>query len=166
MNPRSLPPRPAPQRRDRLLEEENHDSYRSLIKLREPTLCPQCKAVFHAGRWQWSPLPEHAHQALCPACRRIADDFPAGFVHLSGPFFAAHRSEIMHLIDHEAQRAYRNHPLQRIMTTRELANGTQITTTDIHLARALGEAVHHAYQGRLAYHYNPEQALLRVTWQH
>jgi hypothetical protein len=41
-----------------------------------------------------------------------------------------------------------------------------VTTTDIHLARGMGEALHHAYQGELEYHYNPEQNLLRVIWTH
>jgi len=26
------------------------------------------------------------------------------------------------------------------------------------------EALHHAYQGELEFHYNPEQNLLRVNW--
>ena len=41
---------------------------------------------------------------------------------------------------------------------------TVVTTTDPHLARALDEAVHHAYRGKLEFHYNPEQNLLRVHW--
>jgi hypothetical protein len=40
----------------------------------------------------------------------------------------------------------------------------QITTTDIHLARGIGEALHHAYQGELEYHYHEKDNLLRVVW--
>jgi hypothetical protein len=43
-------------------------------------------------------------------------------------------------------------------------DGITVTTTDIHLARGIGDAVHHAYQGALDFHYNPEQNLLRVSW--
>jgi hypothetical protein len=50
------------------------------------------------------------------------------------------------------------------MEIEEKSDTALITTTDIHLARGIGEAVHHAYQGELDYHYNPEEALLRVTW--
>ena len=39
-----------------------------------------------------------------------------------------------------------------------------ITTTDIHLARDIGEAVHAAYNGELQYHYNKEENLMRVLW--
>jgi hypothetical protein len=43
-------------------------------------------------------------------------------------------------------------------------DGVLITTTDIHLARGIGEALHHAYQGELEYHYNEQENLLRVVW--
>jgi hypothetical protein len=39
-----------------------------------------------------------------------------------------------------------------------------VTTTDMHLARGIGEALQHAYQGDLEYRYNPDQNLLRVSW--
>lgn len=35
------------------------------------------------------------------------------------------------------------------MAREDTADGRLITTTDAHLARGLGEAVHHAYQGTL-----------------
>ena len=50
------------------------------------------------------------------------------------------------------------------MDIEKTEHGTSITTTDIHLARGIGEALHHAYQGELEFHYNPEQNLLRVNW--
>lgn len=40
-----------------------------------------------------------------------------------------------------------------------------VTTTRIHFARGIGEAVRHAYQGHLESHYNREENLLRVHWQ-
>ena len=41
--------------------------------------------------------------------------------------------------------------------------GLLITTTDIHLARRIGEAVHHAYGGELKYHYEDNEHRLRVN---
>ena len=66
-----------PVRRDRLIQEERHDTYRSKGKLREPTVCPGCGAIYHAGMWQWVTAPEQAHQQSCPACLWIEDDYPA-----------------------------------------------------------------------------------------
>ena len=155
-----------PIRHDRLLQEEVHDTYKAKGKLPEPTVCQQCQAVFQDGRWGWREIPKDAHSETCPACHRINDNFPAGFVTLSGLFFQSHRTEIMALIRHEEQRARLTHPLQRIMGVEEEKDAVLVTTTDIHLARACGEAVHRAYQGELEFHYNPEETLLRVHWTH
>ncbi|MDO9053157.1 MAG: BCAM0308 family protein [Gallionella sp.] len=153
-----------PIRHDRLLQEARHDTYKAKGKLPEPAVCSDCGAVFHDGRWQWLPAPANAHQTSCPACHRIRDHFPAGYVSLSGNFFPEHEHEILQLIQHREAQEKINHPLQRIMAIEKTAQGTQITTTDIHLARGIGEALHHAYQGELEYHYNPDQNLLRVNW--
>lgn len=155
-----------PIRHDRLLQEQRHDSYKIKGKLPEPTVCPQCGAIFLDGRWSWGKAPKEANLATCPACHRVNDNFPAGFVTLHGPFLETHRDEITSLVRHEEERARDRHPLQRIMGMEDQAEGMLVTTTDIHLARAIGEAVHRAYQGELEYHYNPEENLLRVFWTH
>lgn len=149
-----------------IFEERVHDSYKISGKLAEPTLCPLCKAVFHQGRWQWLTAPENAHRHNCPACQRIKDHFPAGFLTLEGDFFRTHRTEIMNLVRHFEEKEKKEHPLKRIISSGDSENGVQIATTDIHLARGMGEAVHHAYQGDLEFHYNQAENLLRVHWFH
>jgi len=166
MNKQTHPPGFKLTRRDQLVQEEVHDTYKSKGKLPEPTLCPDCGAVFHAGRWQWLAKPKEAHQECCPACHRIRDRFPAGYVTLSGDFFASHEEEILQLIRNHEAKAKSSHPLQRIMDIEKTPQGTLVTTTDIHLARGIGDALHHAHHGELEFHYNPEQNLLRVTWTH
>ena len=165
MSSRSIPPGFHPARRDRLLQEAEHDSYKTRGKLPDPTICTHCGAVFRGGRWQWGVMaPADAHRANCPACWRVQDHYPAGFVFLEGDFLLAHREEIGHLVRNEAERQRAEHPLKRVMAIDESETGLRVSTTDIHLARAIGEAVHHAYQGQLEFHYNPEGALLRVHW--
>lgn len=166
MSKTAIPPGFHLVRRDQMFEERVHDSYKIRGKLQEPTVCPQCNAVFHQGRWQWIAAPKGAHEHLCPACLRIHDQYPAGFVNLSGDFFASHRDEIMNLVRNKEKREREEHPLQRIMGTEEKNGGVEVTTTDIHLARLIGEALHHAYQGELEFHYNPNDYLLRVNWSH
>ena len=151
-------------RHDGIFQEREHDTYKAKGKFPEPTVCPQCGAVFHKGRWQWRQPPASAHQETCPACHRIHDHYPAGFLSLKGPFFQAHRGEIMHLVHNEEKRERTEHPLKRIMAVEEQDDATLVTTTDIHLARRIGEALHHAYQGDLEFHYNPAENLLRVSW--
>jgi NMD protein affecting ribosome stability and mRNA decay len=153
-------------RHDNLFQERVHDAYKSKGKLLEPSVCSQCGAVFHEGRWQWLQAPADAHMVTCPACHRIHDHYPAGFLTMKGEFFATHRDEIMHLVRNHEQHERKEHPLKRIIAAEEKDGETVVTTTDIHLARGIGEALHHAYQGELEYHYNPEQNLLRVSWTH
>lgn len=45
-------------------------------------------------------LQEDAHQTYCPACHRISDRFPAGYVTLSGEFFATHEQEVLQQVRH------------------------------------------------------------------
>lgn len=151
-------------RHDGIFKEEIHDTYQLKSKLAEPTVCSQCQAVYHQGRWQWLTAPANAHQGICPACHRIRDDYPAGYLTLQGVFYLAHREEIMHLVRNHEKHQCAEHPLKRIMKIEESVDLTLVTTTDIHLVRGMGEAIHHAYQGDLEFHYNPEENKLRVYW--
>ena len=148
----------------RLLEEWEHDTYKSKRKLSEPTVCPQCTAVYHKGRWQWGDTPDGAEHETCPACQRMQDKVPAGFLTLSGDFFAEHREEIIRAIRNLEENENAEHPLKRIMNIENQAEGVLITFTDPHLARGAGEVVQHAYKGQLDFTYQAEERLLRVTW--
>ena len=58
-------------RMDRLIHERVHDPYKTKSKLPEPTVCPNCYAVFKEGRWQWADSwPINAHRQTCQACHR------------------------------------------------------------------------------------------------
>lgn len=70
----------------------------------------------------------------------------------------------MHLVQHVEKKEKTGHPLKRIMATEIKDHEVLITTTDIHLARGIGEAIHDAYQGELEFHYNAAENLLRVHW--
>ena len=149
---------------EQLLQELVHDSYKSKRKPHEPTRCPDCGAVFLRGRWTWGESPRNAHAERCPACHRVHDHFPAGYVTLRGPFFDQHREEILQRVRHCEAAEKPEHPLQRIMALEANGEGALVTTTDAHLARGIGEALHDAYKGELEYHYNKAENLLRVTW--
>lgn len=153
-----------PVRRDELRPERVHDTYQLKGKLPEPAVCSGCDAVYHAGRWQWSTPPENAKAVLCPACHRIKDRFPAGYLDIAGDYFAAHHVQLVSLLRHHEQHERAEHPLARIMAIEDTPSGALVTTTDIHLARNLGEALHDAYQGELEFHYNEAENLLRVHW--
>lgn len=151
-------------RRDRLVKDQYHDTYREGKKRTEPSVCPQCGAVFSGGRWAWSEAPEGAASFICPACQRVADDFPAGYVELQGAFFELRRDEILNLVKNEEKQEKGEHPLERIMQVRTENGHTLITTTGVHMARRIGEAVVRAYQGDLTFTYGDNEKTIRVNW--
>lgn len=148
----------------RAQQDHVDDPYHQQWKPRGPAVCPDCGAVFQEGRWQWMSAPTDSEHELCPACRRIKDNYPAGIVTLAGSFLKEHQDEILHLARHQEELENSEHPLNRIMNIREEAGGLEITTTDIHLPRRIGEAIHRAYHGDLDYHYEAEKYFLRVRW--
>jgi NMD protein affecting ribosome stability and mRNA decay len=151
-------------RKDRLLREWVHDPYQSKRKLPEPTVCPDCNAVYHDGRWQWAENPSEAHEVKCPACRRIHDGVPVGFLSLGGEFFLKHKDEILNLVHNSEAKEKSEHPLERIMDIEEQEDGLLITFTGAHVTRGVGEALHHAYKGELDFHYSDEDKIIRVSW--
>ncbi len=152
-------------RRDRLVKDHAHDPYKARGKLPEPTVCPQCGAVWQDGRWRWSLRPAPAHETLCQACERINDRYPAGEITLAGGFFAAHRDEILNLVRNTEEREKQEHPGHRLMVMNSVEGGMVVTTTDIHLPRRIGDALHDAYKGELNLDYDEDGYFVRVRWQ-
>ena len=151
-------------RRDRLIQESNHDPYHAQAKLKSPTACPTCGAVYLDGKWTWATAPKNARAHVCPACQRIEDRVPAAFLTLRGDFLNSHKVEIMNLIQNYQEHERTEHPLKRIMGREEQADGIVFTFTDAHLARGIGDALYNAYEGEVDYQYSNEDIMLRVSW--
>lgn len=151
-------------RRDKLIQQERQDVYRTRGKYHEPTVCADCGALFEGGRWSWGKAPAGAARAVCPACRRIADRFPAGRVELSGDFYRGHRDEILNLVRNAEAAEKAERPLERIMEIADEAGKALVTTTGIHVARRIGESLSRSYQGELDYRYGDGEDSIRVVW--
>jgi len=151
-------------RRDRMIQEYQHDTYKLVCKLKEPTVCPACKAVYHKGRWSWAVPPAEAHETLCPACHRIQDKCPKGLLTLKGAFAQEQREQVMGLAKNIEAKETKEHPLARIMSIEQQPEGVVVSTTDSHLPRQIGEALKHAYHGELVVHYDENEDFVRVTW--
>lgn len=151
------------QERTRIFNDQRTDVYREKKKYKDPTRCPHCHALFSEGRWTWNESLLDTFEALCPACRRIEDNYPAGFVEISGPFSKEHHPEIMHLIKNVEQAESEEHPLERIMEIHTDDEITTLSTTGIHLPRRIGAALKNAYKGNLEISYESEN-YIRVHW--
>ena len=151
-------------RHDRFVQEYQHDSYKMPGKLKEPTVCKSCGALYHKGRWTWGAKPAEADEIVCPTCLRIQDKYPKGFVTLRGSYTDQHRDEVMGLIHNTEAKEKREHPLARIMTIEHKPEGLVVSTTDTHLSRRIGEALKHAHHGELDLQYDKGEDFIRVTW--
>ena len=160
------PQRPTTTRRIAGRAQQDHilDPYQREQKLHDGTVCPQCRATYHEGRWQWGTKAEGADQELCPACRRIYDKFPAGIVTLRGEFAQQQKDEMIRLARHQEEAEKKEHPLNRIISIEDDVQGVVISTTDIHLPRRIGEAVKRAFHGKIDDHFEKDGYFVRITW--
>lgn len=152
-------------RQDRLIKEKRHDAYRKRDKWPEPTLCTECAALFVNGRWTWEKPTEKANETICPACRRCADNYPAGYIEIKGDFLKKHGDEILSLIRNIEKQEKGEHPLERIISITDEREHTLVTTTGIHIARRIGEALSRSYKGDFSFQYGEGEKSIRVYWQ-
>jgi hypothetical protein len=151
--------------RDRIFEDKRHDPYQTRGKYTEPSVCGDCGAIFHRGRWQWGSVSDGASRVVCPACLRTRDKLPAGSFTLAGAFFDAHREEVLALVAHAAARERQEHSLHRVMQLEQGADQTVVTSTDVHLPQRIAEALHHAYHGQFELKYGHDEYTAHAKWQ-
>ncbi|MBL8483684.1 MAG: hypothetical protein JNJ60_15910 [Rhodocyclaceae bacterium] len=141
------------------------DPYRARLKFREGTRCPGCGALYRAGNWVWdSDAMLGMYESLCPACRRVHDCLPAGYLRIDGSFAAAHRDRILQLLEDQNRIVCRREPLARIMSMLERDGVIEVTTTDADLALKLGEALQASYGGELDCEFNEAHHLVHALW--
>jgi len=63
----------------------------------------------------------------------------------------------------QARRAARS-PLNRIIGIEQDEDRVVITTTDVHLPRRTGAAIHRTFQGTLDHHFDEVGYFIRVNW--
>ena len=153
-----------PRYRDRIYDDPRHDPYQTKGKYPEPTVCTGCHAVYQHGHWVRGAAPSGAHAAECPACHRIRDKQPAGYLTLTGAEVEAHREALVQLVRNVEKHETAEHPLHRIIDIGQDAGEMVVTTTDVHLPQRIGEAVRHAHKGRLEVTYGQDEYFVRVNW--
>jgi len=163
--PSPLAPHGSTQRyRDRIYDDPRHDPYQPKGKYSEPLVCSGCQAVYQHGRWAWGERPKDAGVAECPACHRIRDRQPAGYVTLSGELTDADRDALIRLVRNIEKHENAEHALHRIIGVEQSAGEVRVTTTDTHLPQRIGEAVRHAQKGLLEIVYGHDEYAVRVHW--
>jgi NMD protein affecting ribosome stability and mRNA decay len=150
-------------RRDRLIRQKRHDAYKSKEKLPDPTLCTDCGVLFSGGRWAWKGTDDKVHETVCPACRRIADRNPAGTVTIRGDFFEQRIDEVDNLIANTEKAETLQRPMERLIQVVRDDDGTVVTTTGVHIARRIGDALARAYGGDYSIEYLDDEERVRIS---
>ena len=144
----------------------NLDTYQEKGGVKGAGYC-ECGAVFRNKRWFREEIgseTQEGHELVCPACRRIADNNPAGIVSLSGDYFDVHETEIHNLINNTAQGAVTKNPLGRVIDISRDKVGVTITTTDVKLAQKIGRDVYKSHSGHLQFVWSNAESPVRVIW--
>jgi NMD protein affecting ribosome stability and mRNA decay len=138
---------------------------------KEPVVCPTCHAIYMKKRW-FIDLPEAARieglpttqHVLCPACRKIRDQYPEGILTLKWSELRAHEADLRGLIKNVEARAMSVNPLERVMKIRRRADAMEIQTTNDKLVQRLGREIVRAFHGKVIYHWPHQDKLTRVEW--
>ena len=152
-------------RNDRLIKEKRKDTYRTYTAVPEPSLCKNCGAVYMNGHWTWNEVKDGTYKTLCPACKRMEDKYPAGYIEIKGEFYNEHTNEISNLIRNTEKLEKNERPLERIMSMKIERGRAIVTTTGIHIARRIGEALNRSYQGLFSFRYGDGDKSIRVQWE-
>lgn len=152
-------------RKNKLIKDRRKDVYIDQITLKEAAICSKCNAVYSSGRWTWKPNELVTTKTTCPACRRINDNYPAGSIEIKGKFFYQHSTDILNLVYNVEKLEKSERPLERIIAVTNEKQKIVVTTTGIHVARRIGEALSRSYQGNYDFQYADCEKSIRVYWE-
>ncbi len=147
-----------------------NDPYLPKGGIHDMAICRKCHAIYHNKRWYMDKAlykrrrnDKASLRVLCPACRKIKDNYAEGFVMLSGKYLMEHKQDILNLVKNEEEKAMAKNPLERIINLDEKDRSVEITTTHERLAQRIGKKIHKACQGELQIKWTKDK-LTRVTW--
>ncbi len=152
-------------RNDRLIKERRKDTYKNISAIPEKAVCKNCGVTFSNGHWTWKEKDENFYETICPACKRTEDNYPAGLIEIKGKFYNEHSKEISNLIKNTEKLEKNERPLERIMSIKKEIGRIIVTTTGIHIARRIGEALKRSYQGLFSFQYGEGEKSIRVVWE-
>lgn len=147
-------------------KQTENDQPPDLEVLTSPSLvCAGCGALHQYGKWSWNQLPNKVAEGLCPACERINNQNPAGYITLTGKFVLENRDEILALVTNVAASELALQPLERLINIENNPDSIEITTTGVIIARQIGYALNIAFQGHLETT-SEEDETIHINWKH
>lgn len=144
----------------------NERLYLKSKKYKEPTVCVKCGLVFINGIWKKIDKPKQKYfEDICPACKRIMDNYYGGILNLKSDLLKTKKDEIINLIKNKERESEAVNPLRRIGKIEDLSdNEMNIYTTFEHLVVSIGKAIQKAFKGDLEIRYKQDDKVARVYW--
>lgn len=137
----------------------------------EVSYCTKCGVINRQKRWIMDPLElallkedPSVGKIVCPACLKMQDKVPGGFLTLSGSYLSKHETEILELIKNTEEKSRNKNPLGRIMEIKQEGDVLTLLTTLDKLAEKLGKEVYKAHSGELNHQWSHGENYVRVNW--
>lgn len=150
----------------------NADPFLSQEGTKESSLCTSCNAVYHRRRWSTDvdlhqQLKSHSatRRVTCPACQKIASNYPEGIITLTGSYLWEHETEIQQILKKEENKAFARNPQERIIRMTKGDGRLTIETTEEKLAEHLGRVLQRAHRGELKIRWAGNPDICRVSWE-
>jgi hypothetical protein len=136
-------------------------------RLREPTLCKRCGALFAGRQWR------HGHRAThallgraawteCSACRQVRGGEYWGRVLIRGTFAAANEALIRQRIRNVEARARFTQPQRRVVSADRSADVFEVLTTSQKLAHRIVHELKKLFRGRATYRWSDDGSLFAI----
>jgi len=137
----------------------------------EVCYCTKCGVINRQKRWFMDPLElaklkedPSVGTIVCPACQKMQDKVPGGFLTLSGTYLRKHETLILELIKNTEQKSRNKNPLGRIMEITQEGDVLTLLTTLDKLAEKLGKEIYKAHSGELNHQWSHGENSVRVNW--
>ena len=150
-------------------DEKTHSGEAHSGRLREPSACERCGAVFRRRTWRRDDhvtlaMLDRADWTVCPACEQIRNTEGQGRILVSGRFAVAHEPDIRARIRNVAARAAFTQPQRRVVAVERQGDVLEVLTTSQKLAHRIVHELKKVFRGSTKYHWSDDGTLL-ATWQ-
>lgn len=149
-------------------DEKMHAGEVRAGRMREPSACEQCGAIFVRRSWRQDrrvtiALLDRAAWVVCPACEQARRSEGQGRILVRGRFAFAHDSDIRARIRNVAGRAMFSQSQRRVVSMDRQGDVLEVLTTSQKLAHRIVHELKKAFRGSASYHWSDDGTLL-ATW--
>ncbi len=138
-------------------------------KLKDPTVCDRCGAVFSGQTWRRNHRVTHfglmqTDWATCPTCEQARNPIAYGRILFKGTYVREHEEAFRQRIGNVAARAEYTQPQRRVISATWEGDDFEVLTTSQKLAHRIVTEIKKAFGGTTAYGWSGKNGSLFATW--